>query len=295
MGKPVVFVIGASGNIGEATVQSLVAKYSDKVEIRAGVRNPEKADKLKTVPGLTVVQATMGDKENLKATLRGVDALYIVTPGAQNRTHLTVATAEAAKDAGVKHLLVVSVNIARLANTTFGGQFSEIEDKIGKLGVPHTFLRLPYFVNNFWGFKDQIVNEGTIYYPIGQEKPFTPVVVEDVGKAGAAILAHPSRHAGKTYTIVSDRITFGDIATAFSEALGKQITYTHITYEAAKKSLLGLGFPEWQVNGILEQFKLFDSGAPEINTADLSDYVTITGEKPTTMKAWVYKNAAGFQ
>ena len=47
MAKPVVFVIGASGNIGSATVQALSAKYSDKVEIRAGVRNPDKADKLK--------------------------------------------------------------------------------------------------------------------------------------------------------------------------------------------------------------------------------------------------------
>ena len=47
MGKPVVFVIGASGDVGSATVQALSAKYSDKVEIRAGVRNPDKADKLK--------------------------------------------------------------------------------------------------------------------------------------------------------------------------------------------------------------------------------------------------------
>ena len=47
MAKPVVFVIGASGLIGSATVQALSAKYSDKVEIRAGVRNPDKADKLK--------------------------------------------------------------------------------------------------------------------------------------------------------------------------------------------------------------------------------------------------------
>lgn len=295
MGKPVVLVIGASGNIGAATVQSLAAKYSDKVEIRAGVRNPEKADKLKAIPGVTVVQAAMGDKENLKTTLRGVDALYIVTPGVQNRTHLTVATAEAARDAGVKHLLVVSVNIAQLANTIFGSQFNEIEDKIGKLGVPYTFLRLPYFVNNFWGFKDQIVNQGTISYPLDPEKLFTPVVVEDAGKAGAAILAHPSKHAGKTYNIVSDRITFGDAARAFSEALGKQITYTHVPYEAAKQSFLGMGFPEWQVNGIIEQFKLFDSGAPETNYADLSDYETITGEKPTTVKAWVSKNAPGFQ
>ena len=42
MAKPVVFVIGASGSVGSATVQALSAKYSDKVEIRAGARNPDK-------------------------------------------------------------------------------------------------------------------------------------------------------------------------------------------------------------------------------------------------------------
>ena len=48
MAKPVAFVIGASGNVGSATVQVLSSKYADKVEIRAGVRNPDIADKLKS-------------------------------------------------------------------------------------------------------------------------------------------------------------------------------------------------------------------------------------------------------
>ena len=44
MAKPVVFVIGASGQIGTATVQALSTRFSDKLDIRAGVRNPNKAD-----------------------------------------------------------------------------------------------------------------------------------------------------------------------------------------------------------------------------------------------------------
>ena len=55
---PVVFVTGASGQIGSSTVIALSAKYADKVEIRAGARNPEKADKVKSLAGVTVVQAT---------------------------------------------------------------------------------------------------------------------------------------------------------------------------------------------------------------------------------------------
>jgi uncharacterized protein YbjT (DUF2867 family) len=295
MAKPVVFVIGASGNIGTATVAALSAKYADKVEIRAGVRNPDKADKLKAIAGVSVVQATMGDKDNLKGALKGVDSLYIVTPGAKDRMQLTIATAEAAKEAGVKFLLVVSVLTADLTDTVFGAQLSEVEDKVGKLGVPYAFLRLPFFVENLWGFKDSIVGQGAIYCPVDPEKPYTPIVVEDAGKAAAAILADPSKHAGKTYNIVSDRITYNDVAQGFSKALGKEIKYNRVPYEAAKQAFLGMGLPEWQVDGILELFKLFDSGAPETNVADLSDYEKITGEKPTSLKAWIAKYAPGFQ
>ena len=84
MSKQVIFVIGATWPIGSATVQALSAKHAGKVDIRAGVRNPDKADQLKALPGVTVVQATMGDTDNLVGTLKGVDALFIVTPGVEN-------------------------------------------------------------------------------------------------------------------------------------------------------------------------------------------------------------------
>ena len=51
-------MIGASGNIGLATLHVLSTKYADKVEIRAGVRDPDKADKVKAIAGVNVVKAT---------------------------------------------------------------------------------------------------------------------------------------------------------------------------------------------------------------------------------------------
>ena len=290
-----VLVIGASGNIGAATVAALAAKYADKVEIRAGVRNPDKADKLKAIAGVSVVQATMGDKERLRSILKEVSILYIVTPSVENRVQLVTATAESAKEADVKFLLVVSGLTANITNSIIGAQLSEIEAEVGKLGVPYAFLRLPFFVENLWGFKDSIVGQGAIFCPADPDKPFTSIVVEDAGKAGAAILVDPSKHAGKTYAIISDLFTYNDVAQGFSEALGKEVKYNRIPYEAAKQAFLGMGAQEWQVDGILEIYKLFDSGAPETNTAGLSDYEKITGEKPTSLKAWIAKYAPGFQ
>ena len=295
MAKPVVFVIGASGNVGSATVQVLSSKYADKVEIRAGVRNPDKADKLKSLPNVSVVQAEAGDKEKLTKTLKGVHTLYIVTPGVENRAQLTIATAQAAKEAGVKHLLVVSVPTAELTDTIFGRQFSEIETGVSQLGVPYTILRLPFFVDNYIGFKDNIKGQGAIYCPADGTKPFTTVAVEDAAKAGAVILVDPIKHVNKTYIIVSDRHTHNDVAAAFSEALGKTVTYNRVPYDAAKQTFLGIGLPHWRADAGLELYKLIDDGSPLTNVADTSHFHQITGEQPTSLKTWVSQVKSAFQ
>eukprot|EP00731_Ephydatia_muelleri_P016506 Em0009g930a len=296
MAKPVVFVIGASGNVGAATVTALSAKYADKVEIRAGVRNPEAADKLKGLNGVTLVAAEMGgDRDKLVTTLKGVDALFIVTPGTKDRAELAISTAEAARDAGVKFLLVVSVLTADLTDTIFGAQFSKLERAVAQLGVTYSFLRLPLFIENYWGFKDTIKGHSAFYSPVDPDKPFTPVVVSDAGNAAAAILSNPIAHANQTYNLVSNRHTFNDVAASFSEALGREVKYVHVPYEAAKQSLLQMGFQDWQVDGIFELDKLIDSGSHITNQEDLTHYTKITGEKPTELKSWIASVKAAFQ
>ncbi len=293
MTKPIVFVIGATGNIGSATVQSLSSKYADRVEIRAGVRNPDKADKLKGLAAVTVVKAEMGAKDTLVATLRGVNALYIVTPPTENKAQLAMATAEAAKEAGVKFILVVSTTAE--TDSIFGRQFTEIEGKISALGVPYAFLRLPLFIENNFGFKDPIVGQSMIYCPVDPEKPFTPVAVANAGQASAVILADPSKHTNKTYILVSDRHTFNDLTAAFSASLGREIKYVRVPYDAAKKSFSGMGYSEWQVDGTMELYHLIDSGSPITNEADLSHFEQITGEKPLDIKTWVSQVVGAFQ
>ena len=219
MSKPVVFVIGASGNVGSATVKALSAKHAGRVEIRAGVRNPDKADSLKSLTGVRVVKAEMGSSE-LETTLKGVAALFIVTAGVVNGADLAIATAASAKKAGVKHIVAVSVPTAGKNDTIFGRQLAKLESGIKDLGVPYTFLRLPMFFENYWGFKDTIKGAGAIYAPADPTKPFVSVVVADAGNAAASILVDPANHANKVYHIVSDRHTFGDVAAAFEEALG---------------------------------------------------------------------------
>ena len=84
------------------------------------------------------------------------------------------------------------------------------------------------------------------------------------------------------------------MAAACEEALGKKVTYTRITYDDAKKSYLGMGYPEWQVNGLVELLKLVDEGDPVIAMENVGDYEKITVEKPTELKTWMAKSRVLF-
>ena len=300
--KPIILVTGSSGNIGSATVSVLAARYADKVEIRAGVRNP---DKIPARPNVTAVKAVMGDKDQLREPLKGVDALFIVTPTSEDRAPLTIRTAEAAKEAGVKFILVVSApsmthpdgRVEYLhTSTIFGKQYHEIDSQIPKLGVPYAFLRLSIFMENNFAKKDTIVDQSTIYAPQSPDKPAIYVAVEDAAKAAAAILTNDySKHNGKEYSIHSDRYTNAELAVAFTEALGKEVKFVQVLPETAKQEMVGKGRPEWRVDGILEILELVEEGDSILTVGDADAFRSLTGEEPTSMKEWVTRNAPSFK
>ena len=163
------------------------------MEIRAGVR---KADKLKSISNVSVVKAEMGNAE-LQNTLKGVHALFIVSPPVENRAALTIATAEYAKKTGVKHQVVLATLTTGKKDTILGAQLSEIETAVKGLGVPYTLLGLPFFYENNFGFKDTIKGASAIYTPVDPTKTFGQVAVADIGNAAAAILADPAPHIYK--------------------------------------------------------------------------------------------------
>ena len=285
--QPVVFVIGATGHVGTATIASLSAKHADRVEIRAGVRNPEKAEKLKAIPNVTVVEATMGDS-NLVGVLTGVDTLYIVTPGTDNRDQIAISTAESAKQAGVKHIAVVSGPQADLPYSQIGRQLSEVEAKVSNLGVPYTFIRLPMFMENYsWFLKGTSRGQGSIHNAIDPAKLFTSAALKDIGTASAAILVNPEKYANKALTIVSDLHSYNDFTRVLSETTGKEIKYIRVPYKAAKKIMTDASVSEWLAEEVVDLSKLINASSPAVTECDLGEYKMITGEEPTDLSKWI--------
>ncbi|KAL7571911.1 hypothetical protein ACA910_006548 [Epithemia clementina (nom. ined.)] len=238
-------------------------------------------------------------QKDLAAVLKDFDSVYVVTPGSEDRAKLALNAIHAAKDAGVKYTLVLSVLTADLTDTIFGKQFTPVEKEIKTIGLKsYGIVRLPLFMDNFYAAAQSIKEQGTMYDPRNPNKVFTPIAVQDVGKASADILANPKAHHNKTYKLVMPSFTLQQLVQAFGETLKKPINVTTVPYPAAKEAFMGLGFPEWQVDGIMELFHLIDEDSKVTNETSkehVNDFIKITGEKPMTMTEWVEANAAGFQ
>ncbi|XP_028403076.1 uncharacterized protein LOC114525829 [Dendronephthya gigantea] len=292
--KPIVFVIGSSGNVGKATINALSINFGRKLDIRAGVRRPESVSDFKHLTGVTVVKAEMGQCEALLGLFKGVKALLIVTPGTGNRAELVGKTAEAAKSAGVDYIVVISGTTAEKPDTILGKQLCEVEQAVTSLEVPFVILRLPWFMESYFKYKDSIKADLMFHAPVDGGKEFQVVCMDDAGSAAAVVLASPEKHAGKIYTLVSDRNTFEQVSAALTRALSREITYVRMSYEETRQSLQNAGVPELFIEGLLEFYQTIDSGEAQAFGGD-EHFKEITGKNPTKLLTWMNRFASAFK
>ena len=286
-----VLVLGATGNIGQATVKFLSGKVRS---IKAGSRNPDsdKAQALAALEGVTAVKAS--DAATVEAESKGVDAVFIVTPGCEDRAAVAISYAKAAAAAGVTKLVVISVPFKASDMHLFARQFRELEAGVREVSSDAVFLGLPFFTDNQWGNAGTIKSMGKIFAPVKPDAAFVSIAAQDVPPAFFSVLTKFDAYKGKKFVLTSDAQSYGSIAKAFGEALEKEVTYVQVPNEAAKKAMMDMGFPEWQVDGIIELFDLINA-SDETLTNVTSDLETLTGKSGTSTAAWIASVKAGFQ
>lgn len=291
-----IVVLGSSGNVGSAVIDAL-KKHHAHAHVAAGVRDPG-SDKAKPLAGgnVTLVAADLGKPETLAAALHGADTVFVNTPGDRDRAQLALNGVQAAKQAGAKLVVVVSVLTAEVAGTIFGEQFTALEAGVKAAGVPYVLLRLPIFIDNLWGSKTTIAGQGKIYGPARPDAPYTPVAVQDIGLVAANLLAgpHHAAHANKTYVIAGPSTTEAAVAAAFATALGKPVDFVQVPFEAAKQAITGMGLADWQADGVLELYTQINAGSPVTNAAH-SDIAHLAGRPATSVDQWIAAVALAFK
>jgi len=290
-------VVGSTGAVGHSVALHL-AKYQHAHhtthKFHIGVRDVKsaKAVELAKHPGLVVGAADMGKPDTVAEFLKGTDVVLLVTPGAENRGALTKGAADAAKKAGVKHIVIVSITTADKQEIAFGKTFTDLEGHIKKLGIAFTIVRLPMFTDNFMGSKQSIVSQMTIYAPVKGDAKFDVVSVDDIGNFFSCLLAGPDldKYNGKTLNCTGpDAVTHDQVAAWFGESLkkdAKAVKFVTTKPEDALKSMVGAGWPEWQAKGVLELYALMDKNEPASQLVT-DDFKNLVGHKSHSPSTWI--------
>jgi NAD(P)H dehydrogenase (quinone) len=286
-----IVIVGASGNVGSATVKALES-YT-KTHVRLAVRDVTKFQSL--AKHFQVVYADLTDLPSLEAAFKDAGSVFIIPPSSEDRGALAINAINAAKTARVGHIVLFSIASAESKiEHLFQKQFLPVEYALRASTIPHTILRVPMFVDNNWGNAESIRTQGVFYGPIPGDIAWCPVVVSDIGEVAAKILDHPKPWRDRILRLtVPAPVSMNELAMSFSRALDKPVKYVQVTTEQAKEAFLGKGYPAWQATGVLELFKLIEAGASEINTVS-PDIELVLGHPGTSVDMWVQSVKAGF-
>ncbi|OKS86744.1 SDR family oxidoreductase [Mucilaginibacter polytrichastri] len=223
-----ILVTGATGNLGKATIHSLLARGISPNNITALVRDETKSAELRS-KGLQIKIGDYQDLESLKSAFQGVDKLLLVSSSADisKRFEQHKNVINTARETGVGHIIYTSFDMKDLKQSIMGDEVryhADTADHLKQTCIPYTLMNntmyadmIPFLIG-----KD-VLNNG-IFTPAGDGRtPFLPIT--EMAEANAVVLTTPG-HENKEYTIASETaFSFSEIADLLSDLTGKTITY----------------------------------------------------------------------
>ncbi|WP_163505812.1 SDR family oxidoreductase [Fodinicola acaciae] len=233
-----IVVTGASGQLGRLVVQGLRAKLPAD-QIVAAARSTDKAAGL----GVEVRHADYNDPATLATAFAGADKVLLVSSNeVGNRVAQHTAAVEAAKQAGVRHLIYTSAPKADDTALVLAPDHKATEEAIRASGLPYTFLRNGWYTENYQEKIEQAVRDGSFAGSAGDGR-IASATRADYAEAAVAVLTTDG-HEGKVYELSGDQTwTYADLADAIGAAAGRPVTYRNLTSDEHRAALVEAGLP----------------------------------------------------
>ena len=281
-----ILVTGATGSNGRELLKRLLALGAP---VRGMVR-PQSQRAGGQLRGVELVTADFDDDASLVRALEGIERAFLVTNSSERVEDQQLRFVGKARAAGVRHIVYLSqLHAARNSPVRFLRYHAVVEQAISSSGIAFTHLRPNLYMQGMLGFRSSIQSEGRILAPAGEAR-VSVVDVRDIAAVAAATLTQ-SGHAGKIYDITGpESLTHAEMASQLSEALGKPIAFVDIPEAAMRRALLSVGFPEWQAEGLIEDYAHYRRG----EASDVSPAVqNVTGRPPHAFREFAgdYKEA----
>jgi uncharacterized protein YbjT (DUF2867 family) len=283
--KTMICVTGAGGTVGSEVVRQLAEANAD---FRAAYHSKEKVDAARE-KGIDAVLIDYNDPKTLHSAFKGCDKLFLLGPNMPNQAELEINAVEAAKTAGVRHIVKLSAIGADAEDFDFGRIHREVEKAIEASGLDWTFLRPNSFMQNTVTFMSQPIKTQSAFYTAADDARIGHVDVRDIAAVAVKALTEPG-HEGKAYKLNGpEAFTYDQLAAKVSDALGRQVKHINIPPADLKGAMLAEGMPEVLADRLMDLERYYREGKADRNTSDIQQ---VTGREPRTFEDYARETAA---
>jgi uncharacterized protein YbjT (DUF2867 family) len=278
---PPVLVTGATGRVGRAVVDELLAAG---VPVRALTRRPAEA---RLPAAVEVVAGDLTVPDSLKAALQDISTAFLVWTAPP-------ATAPAVFAALAAHARrVVFLSSPHQTPHPFFQQpnpmarmHADLERLLAESGVPRTILRPGMFASNtrfWWG---SMIQQGdVVQWPYGAAET-APVDERDIAAVAARALCE-DQHAGRDYVLTGpEALSHADQVRIIGEEIGRPLRFEELSPEAFR-----LRMPAPIADMLLAAWRAA-LGHPAYVTHAVAD---VLGSPARTFRAWVADHAEAFR
>jgi uncharacterized protein YbjT (DUF2867 family) len=280
-----ILVLGATGTVGGEVARQLIeAGHKPRILVRSRAKAAAFEGKAE------IVEGDMENASDLAAALAGIEKLFLVSTGLDG-PKLEAAAIDAAKKAGVKHVVKLSVIGADAPQISFAKWHAASEKHLKESGVAWTMLRPGNFNTNALGWAETIKTQGAFYQPTAEGR-WASIDPADIGAVAVKALTTPG-HEGKAYTLTGpESMSAAGYAAKISAAIGKPVKFVDVPPEAAKDGMLKGGMPAAYADALLDLLAVMKANFADAVTTDVEK---VLGRKAASFESWVAKNAAAFR
>lgn len=240
-----ILVTGATGKLGSKVVETLL-KTVPSSQLAVSVRNPEKAEGLRS-QGIEVRQGDFDKPETLDTAFAGIDRLLIISADGDNETRIRQHTdaVAAAERAGVKFIAYTSLANATESKNLMAPPHVVTEAAIIKTGIPYTFLRNNWYLENEIG-SIQGAMAGSPWVTSAGEGKVGWALQQDYADAAAKVLSEDG-HENRVYELSGQLLTQEELVNALGVVLDKEIPVQQVNDETYAEIMKGIGLPDFVI------------------------------------------------
>ena len=287
--NPSILVTGVTGLAGSEVIREFVRR---KYPVRALVRNREKARALEAFPTVHIVEGDMTNPDSLSQAFEGIDRILMISSSTPDMADTQIEFIDAAKKAGIKHIIKFSGLSAADINSSFifADLHAKAERHLENSGLAWTHLRPSQFMTEYLREVPTILAHNALFLPL-QDAKLVPVDVMDIAKV-AFILLTTEGHENKIYAMSGpEALDMKQIAEHISNAIDQPVYHVSISLEERKQALLGVGIPPFFVDVLDAQARERLKGAESVLHTETH---AVLGIKPTPFAEFAKRNASTF-